>query len=157
MKMYKYSLCYNEVCFLLRIVLQWTLLQVRISAGSLCGLHYALCSFAQLLRLSATEPGGHVLVPVLIQDHPAMRHRAVLLDMSPRGRVPTLVSLVWFIDLREGMYGTVRTFTVFLIKTVNFQSHSAYKCLPFEHWQRERLVVFRAPTKQHGDKTCRWV
>jgi N-acetyl-beta-hexosaminidase len=92
--MYEYSFCYNEVGFPLRIVLQWTLLQVRISAGSLCGLHYALCSFTQLLRLSAAEPDGHVLVPVLIQDHPAMRHRAVFLDMSPRGTVPTLVSLV---------------------------------------------------------------
>lgn len=70
------------------------MLQARIGAGSLCGLHYALCTFTQLLRLSVAEPGNSVLVPVLIQDHPAMRHRAVLLDISPRGRVPTLVSLV---------------------------------------------------------------
>ena len=63
------------------------MLQVRIAAGGLTGLHYALSTFTQLLRLSGSEP----LVPVLIQDHPAMQHRAVLLDISPRGRVPSLV------------------------------------------------------------------
>jgi len=84
----------NEINFTTRIVLGGTLLQVRIGAGSLAGLHYALCTFTQLLRLSSAEPGNNVLVPVLIQDHPAMRHRAVLLDMSPQGRVPALVSVV---------------------------------------------------------------
>ena len=67
-----------------------TTLQIRIAAGGLSGLHYALCTFTQLLRLSGSEP----LVPVLIQDHPAMQHRAVLLDVSPRGRVPALVSVI---------------------------------------------------------------
>ncbi|GFG41073.1 hypothetical protein Cfor_01952 [Coptotermes formosanus] len=77
--------------------------RVRISAGSLRGLHYALCTFTQLLRLSATELGSHDLVPVLIQDYPAMRHRAVLLDMSPRGRVPTLDFLFHMINLWSSM------------------------------------------------------
>ncbi|XP_021936074.1 uncharacterized protein LOC110837829 isoform X2 [Zootermopsis nevadensis] len=63
--------------------------RVRIAAGSLPSLHYSLCTFIQLLRLSGGEPGSSVLVPVLIQDHPTIRHRAVLLDISPRGRVPS--------------------------------------------------------------------
>jgi hypothetical protein len=114
MKIYKCS------WFSTRHSFRWTLLQVRISSGSPRGLHYALCSFTQLLRLSATEPAGHVLVPVLIQDHPAVRHRAVLLDMSPRGRVPTLVSVVWFVGLREDMDKTVRMFAVFVFKNCVF-------------------------------------
>ncbi|KAJ9589645.1 hypothetical protein L9F63_017134, partial [Diploptera punctata] len=69
--------------------------KVRIAAGSLASLHYALCTFTQLLHLSGTEP----LVPVLIQDHPAMQHRAVLLDISPRGRVPALDFLFHMLNL----------------------------------------------------------
>lgn len=77
--------------------------RARIGAGSLCGLHYALCTFTQLLRLSVAGPGNSMLVPVLIQDHPAMRHRAVLLDMSPRGRIPTLDFLFHMINLWSSM------------------------------------------------------
>jgi hypothetical protein len=83
----------KKLIFFLRIFLGWTLLQVRIAAGSLAGLHYSLCTFTQLLRLSGGEPGSSVLVPVQIQDQPAIRHRAVLLDISPQGRVPAPVSL----------------------------------------------------------------
>lgn len=70
---------------------------MKIAAASLAGLHYALCTFTQLLRLSvaAAEQEGRKpnLPPVLIQDYPTQRHRAVLFDVSPNGRVPILVRL----------------------------------------------------------------
>ncbi|XP_063217542.1 uncharacterized protein LOC134528147 [Bacillus rossius redtenbacheri] len=61
--------------------------RVRMTAASLAGLHYACCTFIQLLRL-CREDGS--LAPLIIQDSPAMRQRAVLFDISPHGRVPTL-------------------------------------------------------------------
>ncbi|XP_069671476.1 uncharacterized protein [Periplaneta americana] len=73
--------------------------RVRIAAGGLAGLHYALCTFTQLLRLCGAEP----LVSVLIQDRPAMQHRAVLLDVSPRGRVPALDFLFHMVGLWASM------------------------------------------------------
>ncbi|GLH15836.1 Poly [ADP-ribose] polymerase tankyrase [Gryllus bimaculatus] len=54
--------------------------RVQIRADSLAGLHYAVCTLTQLLRLSPE------LVPVLIEDQPALSHRGILLDVSPRGR-----------------------------------------------------------------------
>lgn len=65
-----------------------TCLQVSVTAGSLRGLHHALVTLAQLLRLSASEEG---LAPVLIQDHPQLNHRGVLLDISQLSRIPALV------------------------------------------------------------------
>lgn len=78
-------------------------IKVKIAAASLAGLHYALCTFTQLLRLSvaAAEQEGRKpnLPPVLIQDYPTQRHRAVLLDISPNGRVPILDYLFHLIDV----------------------------------------------------------
>ncbi|KAJ8869921.1 hypothetical protein PR048_028932 [Dryococelus australis] len=61
--------------------------RVRITAASLAGLHYACCTFIQLLRL-CREDGS--LVPMIAQDSPAMRQRGVLFDISPHGRIPAL-------------------------------------------------------------------
>ncbi|XP_046384322.1 uncharacterized protein LOC124154554 isoform X2 [Ischnura elegans] len=103
--------------------------KVRMSASSLAGLHYAICTFVQLLRLShhgevlehnvdrSSEleqsgeshgegaRGGTVsgLQSMLIQDWPTLRHRGVLLDISPRGRIPTLDFLFHMIDLWSSM------------------------------------------------------
>ncbi|XP_026288874.1 uncharacterized protein LOC113213876 isoform X3 [Frankliniella occidentalis] len=78
-------------------------IKVKIAAASLAGLHYALCTFTQLLRLSvaAAEQEGRkpTLPSVLIQDYPTQRHRAVLLDVSPNGRVPILDYLFHLIDV----------------------------------------------------------
>nr|CAD7571545.1 unnamed protein product [Timema californicum] len=64
--------------------------KVRITASNLVGLHYACCTFIQLLRLCKTESISESLSPMLVQDYPAFKHRAVLLDISPRGRIPSL-------------------------------------------------------------------
>lgn len=66
--------------------------QVQISSDSVTSLHYAVCTFTQLLQLAHTQDSLD-LVPVLIQDHPAMKHRGMLLDIAPMSRVPTLVSV----------------------------------------------------------------
>ncbi|XP_054264092.1 uncharacterized protein LOC128987330 isoform X1 [Macrosteles quadrilineatus] len=71
--------------------------KVQISADSVTGLHYAVCTFTQLLQLAQAQDSLD-LVPVLIQDHPAMKHRAVLLDIAPLSRVPTLDYLFEMID-----------------------------------------------------------
>jgi N-acetyl-beta-hexosaminidase len=59
-----------------------------VTAGSLRGLHHALVTLAQVLRLSTNEEG---LAPVLIQDYPKLKHRGALLDISPHSRIPALV------------------------------------------------------------------
>lgn len=74
---------------------------IKVSAGSLAGLHYAVCTFVQILRLSKTQNRSEVceIEPVFIKDEPRFAHRGILLDISPRGRVPTLEYLLHIIDL----------------------------------------------------------
>ena len=74
---------------------------IKVSAGSLAGLHYAVCTFVQILRLSKNQSRSEVceIEPVFIKDEPRFIHRGILLDISPRGRVPTLEYLLHIIDL----------------------------------------------------------
>ncbi|EZA52531.1 uncharacterized protein LOC105281834 [Ooceraea biroi] len=74
---------------------------IKVSAGSLAGLHYAVCTFVQILRLSKNQSRSEVceIEPVFIKDEPRFAHRAILLDISPRGRIPTLEYLLHTIDL----------------------------------------------------------
>ncbi|XP_043476620.1 uncharacterized protein LOC122507780 [Leptopilina heterotoma] len=74
---------------------------IKISAGSLAGLHYAVCTFVQILRLSRNPNAPEVceLESVMIKDEPRFKHRGILLDISPRGRIPTLEYLLHMIDL----------------------------------------------------------
>lgn len=74
---------------------------IKISAGSLAGLHYAVCTFVQILRLSKNPNAPEVceIESVLIKDEPRFMHRGILLDISPRGRIPTLEYLLHMIDL----------------------------------------------------------
>lgn len=74
---------------------------VKISAGSLAGLHYAVCTFVQILRLnrSVHSTDSCELEAVLIKDEPRFVHRGILLDISPRGRIPSLEYLLYTVDL----------------------------------------------------------
>uniref|UniRef100_A0A1B6CRL5 Uncharacterized protein n=2 Tax=Clastoptera arizonana TaxID=38151 RepID=A0A1B6CRL5_9HEMI len=72
--------------------------KIQISSDGVKSLHYALSTFTQLLRLASLQ-GTLSVVPVLIQDHPAMKHRGVLLDISPMSRIPTLDYLFEIIDM----------------------------------------------------------
>ncbi|KAH0951694.1 hypothetical protein HN011_012504 [Eciton burchellii] len=74
---------------------------IKVSAGSLAGLHYAVCTFVQILRLSKNQSRLEMceIEPVFIKDEPRFAHRAILLDISPRGRIPTLEYLLHTIDL----------------------------------------------------------
>lgn len=74
---------------------------IKITAGSLAGLHYAVCTFVQILRLFKTQKNSEncEIDAVLIKDEPRLRHRGVLLDISPRGRIPSLEYLLHMIDL----------------------------------------------------------
>ncbi|XP_015587656.1 uncharacterized protein LOC107264182 [Cephus cinctus] len=74
---------------------------IKVSAGSLAGLHYAVCTFVQILRLSKNQNKSEVceIEAVLIKDEPRFKHRGILLDISPRGRIPTLDYLLHTIDL----------------------------------------------------------
>ena len=74
---------------------------IKISAGSLAGLHYAVCTFVQILRLSKNPNAPEIceIESVLIKDEPRFMHRGILLDISPRGRIPTLEYLLHMIDL----------------------------------------------------------
>ncbi|XP_046665374.1 poly [ADP-ribose] polymerase tankyrase-like isoform X1 [Homalodisca vitripennis] len=67
--------------------------KVQISSDSVTSLHYAVCTFTQLLQLAHAQDSLD-LVPVLIQDYPAMKHRGVLLDIAPMSRVPNTGLLV---------------------------------------------------------------
>lgn len=74
---------------------------IKVSAGSLAGLHYAVCTFVQILRLSKNRNISELceIEPVFIKDEPRFTHRGILLDISPRGRIPTLEYLLHIIDL----------------------------------------------------------
>ncbi|KAK0163427.1 hypothetical protein PV327_007111 [Microctonus hyperodae] len=74
---------------------------IKVSAGSLAGLHYAVCTFVQILRLCKNSDSPEVteIDSVLIKDEPRFMHRGILLDISPRGRTPTLEYLLHTIDL----------------------------------------------------------
>lgn len=53
------------------------------------GLYYALSTFTQLLKINNSS----TISPLLIEDHPDITHRAVLLDISLDSRVPIMVSV----------------------------------------------------------------
>lgn len=74
---------------------------IKVGAGSLAGLHYAVCTFVQILRLSKNHNKSEAceIEPVFIKDEPRFMHRGILLDISPRGRIPTLEYLLHMIDL----------------------------------------------------------
>lgn len=75
---------------------------IKIAAGSLSGLHYAICTFIQILRLSKNYSNNseiYEIESVLIKDEPRFSHRGILLDISLRGRVPTLDYLLSVIDI----------------------------------------------------------
>ncbi|CAL7951857.1 unnamed protein product [Xylocopa violacea] len=74
---------------------------IKVNAGSLAGLHYAVCTFVQILRLSKNHNRSEAceIEPVFIKDEPRFKHRGILLDISPRGRIPTLEYLLHMIDL----------------------------------------------------------
>lgn len=75
---------------------------IKISAASLAGLHYAVCTFVQILRLSKQRSGNTEICEieaVLIKDEPRFGHRSILLDISIRGRAPTLDYLLHAIDI----------------------------------------------------------
>lgn len=74
---------------------------VKVTAGSLAGLHYAVCTFVQILRLCKGQKNSDVceIEAVLIKDEPRFKHRGILLDISPRGRIPSLEYLLHMIDL----------------------------------------------------------
>lgn len=75
---------------------------IKVSAGSLAGLHYAVCTFVQILRLSKNRSSNAEICEieaVLIKDEPRFGHRGILLDISLRGRAPTLDYLLHAIDV----------------------------------------------------------
>jgi hypothetical protein len=75
---------------------------IKIGAGSLASLHYAICTFVQILRLCKhrfSNTGICEIEAVLIKDEPRFAHRAILLDISLRGRTPTLDYLLHAIDV----------------------------------------------------------
>jgi hypothetical protein len=61
---------------------------LRISSGDLLGVHHAMTTLVQLLRLHGEN---NALVPVRIEDRPFNAVRAVLVDMNVFGRAPKLV------------------------------------------------------------------
>ncbi|KAL0266782.1 UNVERIFIED_CONTAM: hypothetical protein PYX00_009235 [Menopon gallinae] len=73
--------------------------KIHMIANSLQGLHYSILTFTQLLKLNLDSP----LPSVLIQDYSVLRHRGVLLDISPRGRIPNLEYLFSIIDLLSSL------------------------------------------------------
>ena len=62
---------------------------VRMMAGDTAGLHNAIYTLIQLVRL---YPGSE-LPALVVRDFPALPVRAVLLDLAPYGRLPTLATL----------------------------------------------------------------
>lgn len=92
-------------CTLLLLLL---LFQVKLISGSLSALHHALITFAQLLRVfrsdeirvptssSSSSHSGVVIPPLVITDFPSIPNRGFAMDMTPAGRIPTLVSCIFY-------------------------------------------------------------
>ncbi|XP_021947306.1 uncharacterized protein LOC110845233 isoform X2 [Folsomia candida] len=71
--------------------------KVKIMANDLHGLNYGISTFLQLLTLySGDKPAG--IPPLVINDHPSLQHRAVLIDVSQE-RIPTIECLFDMIKL----------------------------------------------------------
>ena len=66
--------------------------KVRIQAGDLEGVHYALMTLLQMFTMFGAEG----LISVVIADQPVCSIRGLLLDMNPFGRVPLFVSSRFF-------------------------------------------------------------
>ena len=66
---------------------------VKIIGADLDGLNYGVCSLLQLLTLYSTDSEDSIGIPSLvINDHPSLKHRAILIDISQE-RVPTIEHL----------------------------------------------------------------
>lgn len=66
-------------------------------ASDLLGFNYGISTFLQLLTLySGDKPAG--IPPLVINDHPSLQHRAVLIDVSQE-RIPTIECLFDMIKL----------------------------------------------------------
>lgn len=74
--------------------------QIKISSGSMQGLHCALCTLGQLFRLYKTEEG---IPSLFIHDWPMLQSRAVLLDMSPGARKPTMDTLKEYVRILSSL------------------------------------------------------
>ncbi|CAG7716281.1 unnamed protein product [Allacma fusca] len=72
--------------------------RVRITASDLQGLNYAICTFLQLLTLYSEKDELTGIPPLIINDHPSLKHRAVFIDVSQE-RIPTIESLFELIKL----------------------------------------------------------
>uniref|UniRef100_A0A1S4N319 Beta-hexosaminidase bacterial type N-terminal domain-containing protein n=1 Tax=Pediculus humanus subsp. corporis TaxID=121224 RepID=A0A1S4N319_PEDHC len=104
--------------------------KVHITANSLRGLHYSILTFTQMLKLSENS----VLPSVLIHDYGCLRHRGVLLDISPRGRIPNL----------EFLFSIIETLSSLKINYL----HLYTRLLPSNEWQlcyskREMVAIDR--------------
>ncbi|XP_067011307.1 uncharacterized protein [Anabrus simplex] len=109
--------------------------RVRICAESLAGLHYAVCTFTQLLRLSSE------LVPVLIEDHPTLHHRGVLLDISPLGRIPTMEYLFHMISLWSSMKASHLHLYTRLVRSTDWQlCFSSRKMITIDRYCQDRFI-----------------
>jgi N-acetyl-beta-hexosaminidase len=69
--------------------------RVKITAADLLGVNYAISTFLQLLTLYSKDDLCGI-PPLVINDHPSLKHRAVLIDVSQE-RIPTIVRLIHFI------------------------------------------------------------
>ncbi|XP_072155100.1 uncharacterized protein [Bemisia tabaci] len=73
-------------------------LKITISCESLSSLHYALNTLTQLFQIASRLNNVISVSPALIYDYPSIKHRAVLLDISPSSRVPSMDYLLDIIE-----------------------------------------------------------
>eukprot|EP00095_Tigriopus_kingsejongensis_P012477 maker-scaffold323_size206388-snap-gene-1.15 protein:Tk12477 transcript:maker-scaffold323_size206388-snap-gene-1.15-mRNA-1 annotation:"Tankyrase-1" len=69
--------------------------KIRIQAGDLEGIHFAIMTLLQMMNLFREEG----LISVMVADQPACSVRAVLLDMNPFGRVPNFDVMIQLVDI----------------------------------------------------------
>ncbi|TRY72713.1 hypothetical protein TCAL_01136 [Tigriopus californicus] len=69
--------------------------KIRIQAGDLEGIHYAVMTLLQMLAMFRDEG----LISVVVADQPVCSVRAILLDMNPFGRVPNFDVMMQLVDV----------------------------------------------------------
>lgn len=69
--------------------------KIRIQAGDLEGIHYAVMTLLQMLAMFREEG----LISVVVADQPTCSVRAILLDLNPYGRVPNFDVMMQLVDV----------------------------------------------------------
>jgi hexosaminidase len=94
---------------------------IDLTAATPAGLAHGVSTLLQWLRLAARSEGAGLAVPaVLVEDHPGLAVRGVMLDVA-RDKVPTMETLLGLVDLLAGL--KVNQLQLYVEHTFAYRGH----------------------------------